>query len=1122
MNKKLIKVSNALSLTEFKHIFRVMKLASLFGTICVSSVFAVNVNSQSLRVSIHANQEQAKEVIKQIEEQTDYLFVYNHDKVNLNSTVTIQANNETVAKVLNQMFAGTDIIYAIQGNNILLMHKDAVIQQQQQSGKVVTGTIVDPSGMPVIGANVMEKGTTNGTITDMDGKFSLNVEKGATLIISYIGFSNQEIKIGNQTNLSITMKEDAEALDELVVTALGIKREEKALGYSVQKVSGEDLSVVKGVNVASSLTGKISGLQINNSSEISESPELKLRGESPLIVIDGVAYGNMSMSDISAEDIESIDVLKGATASALYGVRGRAGAVMITTKKANKEGTLNINVSNNTMFSAGYLKMPEAQHSYSTGNYGILEYNSGNVWGDYMDGHEVEQYDPISKGLKVMPLLSKGGDNIKNFLRSTLVTNTNINISQAGKLGGYRVSATHVYQNGQYPNSKIDKFIVNSSGNITYNKFKLDASFSYKKELAPNMPKVNYGGGNILYNMLIWGGTEYDIRDFKDYWKVKDQEQNWGFKAWYDNPYYIMYERINKQDNDLMNTSLTMNYDIFDNLSVMLRSGFDNYSKGEERRQSVGDSGEKRGYYAYNIYKGSSFNNDLIVKGDYAWKDFSFNFIAGLSSYWYKNESLYSNTRGGLSIPGFYSLNASAERAGVSKTVSEKALYSAYGKAGISWKNGVFVDVTGRNDWSSSLPADSRSYFYPSVSGSVLPTAFFNPIEDVLDFWKIRTSWTVAKKDLSVYEINRVFNVSTDVWNGLSTATYPTKIRDANIKPETESSYEFGTNFRFFNNRLSFDYTYFTRLRYDRLIEANISKASGFSRMITNISEDLKQKGMEFTIGGKPVVNKDFTWESSFNLSFWHWYYHKMDPIHSSKDPRIQEGERYDKLFITDWDRDHEGNIVHQAGLPVKNKYQTVMGYSDPKCILGWTNTFKYKDFDLSISIDGRIGGLMYSWTEQAMWNSGAHPDSDNKWRYDEVVNGLQNYVGQGAMVVSGSATYDPYGKVIEDTRVFAPNNVPVSYQNYTQIYNENPWDHNARQNILDGTFIKLREVALNYTLPSDIAQKIMCKNMRVGIVGQNLLLWTKEFRFSDPDRGKENLNTPTSRYIGFNINLTL
>lgn len=993
---------------------------------------------------------------------------------------------------------------------------------QQANAKKVTGTIVDQAGVPIIGANVVVKGTTNGTITDIDGNFELEVPGGAVLEVSYIGYTTQNIAVGNQTKLSITLSEDTQALDEVVVTALGIKREEKALGYSVQKVTGEDLSVVKGVTVASSLTGKISGLQINNSAEISESPELKLRGESPLIVIDGVAYGNMTMSDISADDIESIDVLKGATASALYGVRGRAGAIMITTKKADKDGTLSVNVSNNTMFSAGYLKMPEAQHSYSTGNYGKLEYNSGNVWGDYMDGHEVEQYDPISKGLKVMPLVSKGADNIKNFLRPSLVTNTNVNISQAGKLGGFRVSATEVHQNGQYPNSKLDKFILNSSGNITLNKFKIDVNFSYKKEMSPNMPKVDYGGGNILYNMLIWGGTEYDIRDFKDYWKVKDQEQNWPFKAWYDNPYYIMNERINEADKNLLNTSMTLSYTFSDKLSLMFRSGFDNYSNTTENRQSIGDSGEKRGYYAFNQYSGSSFNNDLIVNGDYSWNDFGLNFIGGLSSYWYKNTDFTSNTRGGLSLPGFYSLNASLERAAVNRVVKEKALYSIYGKVGLSWKNGVFVDVTGRNDWSSTLPSSSRSYFYPSVSGSVLPTAFFNPIEDILDFWKIRASWTVAKKDLDVYEINRVFDVSTDVWNGLSTATYPSKIRDANIKPETETSFEVGTNFRFFDNRLSFDYTYFTRLRYDRLIEANISEASGFEKMITNTSEELLQKGMEFTLGGKPVTNKDFTWESMVNVSFWHWYYHKMDPIHSSKDPRIQEGERYDKLFITDWERDHEGNIVHQAGLPVKNKYETVMGYSDPKCILGWTNTFRYKGFDLSVSIDGRIGGLMYSWTEQAMWNSGAHPDSDNQWRYDEVVNGKQNYVGQGSMVVSGSAQYDPYGNVISDNRVFAPNNVPVSYQNYTQVYNENPWDHNARQNILDGSFIKLREVALNYTLPSNLANKILCKNIRVGVIGQNLLMWTKEFRFSDPDRGKENLNTPTSRYIGFNINVTL
>lgn len=985
----------------------------------------------------------------------------------------------------------------------------------------VEGIVNDAFG-PVIGASVVEKGnTTNGTITDMNGNFKLNVNDKAVLVISFVGYKTQEVVATDQSALKVTMAEDTELLSEVVVTALGIKREEKALGYSVQKISGENLSVVKGVNVATSLTGKISGLQINNSSEISEAPELKLRGESPLIVIDGVAYGNLTMSDVSADDIESIDVLKGATASALYGVRGRAGAVMITTKKAGKEGKLTVNVSNNTMFSAGYLNMPETQHSYSTGNYGKLEYQSEFVWGDYMDGHEVVQYDPISKGLKKMPLVSKGKDNFKNFLRPSLVTNTNVNISQSGKLGGFRISATHAHQNAQYPNSKLDKFILSGSGNIKLDKFSLDMSFSYKKELSPNMPKTNYGGGNILYNMIVWGGTEYDIRDFKDYWKVENQEQNWAFKNSYDNPYFIMNERITEGDNNLMNTSLTMSYDITDQLSVMLRSGFDTFTNTEEKRQSMGDSGEKRGYYAYNQYTGSSFNNDLIVRGDYNFKDFGLNFIAGLSSYWYKQNDLTANTRGGLSIPGFYSLNASLESVETVKATREKALYGVYGKIGASWKNGVYIDVTGRNDWSSSLPSSSRSYFYPSVSASILPTAFYNPISDVLDFWKIRASWTVAKKDLDVYEINRVFNIDTNVWDGMSTATYPSEIRDANIKPETESSFEIGTNFRFFGNRLEFDYTYFTRLRYDRLVQANISQSSSFEKIITNTSEELIQKGMEFTVSGKPIVSKDFTWESSFNVAFWHWYYHKMDPIHSSKDPRIQKGERYDKLFIYDWEYDHEGNIVHQAGLPIKNKYQTVMGNSDPKCILGWSNTFRYKDFDLSISIDGRIGGLIYSWTEQAMWNAGSHPDSDNQWRYDEVVLGKHNYVGSGSKVVSGSASWDPYGNVISDNRVFAPNDVQVSYQNYTQVYNENPWDHNARQNILDGSFIKLREVALNYTLPQQFSKKLLCNKMRVGIVGQNLLMWTKEFKFSDPDRGYENLNSPTARYIGFNINMS-
>lgn len=348
MNKKLIKVSNALSLTEFKHIFRVMKLTSLFGVLCVSSAFAINVNSQSLRVNIHANQKQAKEVIKQIEEQTDYLFVYNHDKVNLNNTVTIQANNETVAEVLNQMFAGTDIIYAMQGNNILLMQKDAVVQQ---SGKVVTGTIVDPSGMPVIGANVMVKGTTNGTITDMDGKFSLEVEEGATLQISYIGYANQEIKVGNQKTLSIALKEDAEALDEVVVVGYGTQKKVNLTG-SVSSVSSKELIERPQPNVQNMIQGKVNGLQIvtNTAQPGRDSGSILVRGKgsfgadsAPLILVDGVVG---EFSALSPDDIESISVLKDAASASIYGARAANGVILVTTKKG-KVGKAQISYSFN-------------------------------------------------------------------------------------------------------------------------------------------------------------------------------------------------------------------------------------------------------------------------------------------------------------------------------------------------------------------------------------------------------------------------------------------------------------------------------------------------------------------------------------------------------------------------------------------------------------------------------------------------------------------------------------------------------------------------------------------------------------------------------------------------------
>lgn len=318
------------------------------------------------------------------------------------------------------------------------------VEEVLQDAVTVTGNVVDNTGMSVIGANIVEKGTTNGTITDIDGNFSIRVSPGAILQISYTGYKTQEIAVGNQTHLSIKIEEDSELLGEVVVTALGLKREEKALGYAVQKVEGSALNTVKSVDIATSLTGKVAGMNVQNSTEFNAAPTILVRGEEPLIVVDGVPYSNISLRDIASDDVESIDVLKGATASALYGARGGSGVIMVTTKKGGKEG-LDVSVNSSTMFNAGYLAIPEAQHSYSSGTGGVYD-SYDYVWGDKLDiGRTAVQYNPYTYQWEEAPLVSKGKNNFRNFLEQGMSTNNNVSIAWKGEHGGFRTSLNHVY-----------------------------------------------------------------------------------------------------------------------------------------------------------------------------------------------------------------------------------------------------------------------------------------------------------------------------------------------------------------------------------------------------------------------------------------------------------------------------------------------------------------------------------------------------------------------------------------------------------------------------------------------------------------------------------------------------
>ena len=1094
------------------------------------AVYADVSYAESTLLTVQMNERSVKDVFDYIEENSEFIFVYHGANIDLNRMVSVDVKNRTVENILHQMFDGTNVEFIINNRQIIVRKKavsgnPVVLPVGQQDKKIsVSGTVKDAAGEPLIGVNVIVKGTTIGNVTDIDGHFTLSdIAPNAILQISYIGY--QTVEVPAKANVSVVLKEDSEQLDEVVVTALGIKREEKALGYAVQKVSGESLNAVKSVNVATNLTGKIAGLNVQNSTEFNESPSLSLRGETPLLVVDGVPYRNMSLSDIAPDDIESVDVLKGATASALYGARGGSGAIMVTTKRGAEEG-LQIEVNSSTMFNAGYLKLPEVQTSYSTGQAG--KYLAGSyVWGDKMDiGREALQWNPYTYEWEMRPLVSVGKDNLKNFQELSFVTNNNVSVTQKGKLGSFRTSLTHVYNKGQWPNEKLNKLTYTASGTMNVGKFTADAGITYNKRFYPNMGGTGYGGSGYLYNLLIWSGADFDIRDYKNYWiPGKEGElSNWMDRSWYENPYMIANEVTTANDYNLVNAYVNASYEILPWLKATLRSGADYYGSKTEWKTPIGSAagwGSKKGYYGIREESGFSINNDLLLMAEKQFGDFSVDGFIGGSIYYYNTNSLTGETKNGIILPEYYSLQASVEPATASKSFSQKQVNSIYGKVAASWKSTVFVEVTGRNDWSSTLPEETRSYFYPSVAGSLVLSEFI-PMPSWASFWKVRASWTKTKQDAGVYDINKVYSITTNVWNDLTAAYNPRSMRSALLKPSESRTYEIGTAFSFLQNRLRVDYAYYNKENYNNTRSASLSPTTGYTSTLINYGETQVRKGHEITVSGDIIKRDDLMWTATFNWARDRYYYGDIDPVYSTQKPWVAKGERWDWISAYDYQRDKDGNIIHNSeGLPLINPYESLQGYTSPDWIWGLSTTLKWKNFTFDIAVDGRVGGLAHSQTEQALWNSGAHIDSDNQYRYDEVVNGKLTYIGEGVKLVSGSAEWDSYGNVLSDDRVFAPNDIVVSYESY--MTNMNPYIGTIRtQNLLDQTFIKLRNVAINYSLPKNICEKIKMQGVTVGIVGQNLLMWTKEFRFADPDKGSDNINTPSTRLIGFNVKLDI
>lgn len=1131
----------------------IMRNALLLILLSAFQVVASSSYSQTKKLSVNMDAVTVKQVLAAVEEQSEFFFLYNSELIDVDKKVSVSIENETISTVLDQLFDKDKVGVLINDKYIILTPKTANADDQ----KSVTGKVTDQNGEALVGVTVIEKGTTHGTITNIDGSYTMSdLNPDAVLVFSFIGMLSQEVTVGNQTSINVALKSDAIGIEEVVVTALGIKREQKALGYSVQAVSGQDLQKVTGVDVSTSLTGKVAGVLVQNSSDFNVDPKITIRGEeNPLIIIDGIAYANKSLSDIAAEDIESISVLKGATASALYGFRGERGAILITTKNGStgKKG-VSVDLTSNTMFTAGFLAIPEKQTVYGRGYNGNYDIKQTQSWGPAMDGTVRTQWDPYLMDYRDYPYEAVGANNFNNFIEPGYVSNNNVNVGFRSDNIAVRSSLNWTQQKGVYPNSKLDKYSYTLGADVNLDKFQLTTNMSYTKRESPNMGSNGYTSYDVMYALLIYSPADYNILDYKDnYWLIKDEQQNWTYPTGnINNPYFDRYEKINEVSRDIFNADLTANYEITDWLKVTARSGVDFYVDRGQQRISIGSwtssgntavpgipypwNGTKTGAYMTGRTQGFSINNDLLLQGSQKFVDdkFQLEYLAGGTIYYRRDDNINGQTTNGISIPGYYSLKASVGSARVGESTNAEQANSLFGRVGLSWNNLIFLDITGRNDWTSRLANDvvaksDRSYFYPSVSGSFVVSELLpESTKDWMSLLKVRGSWTQAKTAPPVYGINSVFTVNAGTWLDYNGASAPHTMYLSSYSPNDYATTELGFQTILFKNRLSFDVSYYNKRIYNQLVSASRTPASGISSIYLNSDEERARRGWDVVMSVTPVKKQDLQWDLTFNWGTYKEIYTKIDPVNTTNVDKdwVKEGNRTDYITIQDFEyQPGTGAIIWSNGKPLRSKIYTFYGYRLPDWNWGLSSSLRYKDFTLFMSFDGVVGGLMNTVTESYMWQAGVHPESVTETRALDVADpGSKNYIGEGVKVVSGSATYDVSGNILTDDRVFAPNDVPESYQNAIKaLHASSVWGGTPTPNdIYERTFFKLREISLTYTVPNQLAAKMgPVKGASISFVGQNVLFWAKDFKYSDPDGGSEDFSDPSVRYLGGNIKLS-
>ncbi|CAM1358808.1 SusC-like TonB-dependent outer membrane receptor precursor [Tenacibaculum litopenaei] len=1052
--------------------------------------------------------------------------------------------------------------------------------------RTIRGTIrsaEDQTTIPFV--NITVQNSTIGVYSDELGQFELVLPKiPAVVQFSLLGYETQKITIAEQTTIDVLLKESNTALDEVVITALNKKRASKELGYAVQKLTPKEIASVKSVNFLDNLAGKLAGVTITSGSAtgVGSSSKITIRGEqsfsnnNPLFIVDGtpinnntvfnftseaaagfqeVDFGNGAMA-VNPDDIASVTVLKGASAGALYGTRASNGVIIINTKKAKKDFSLSVNSS---LFIEEAFQLPQFQNLYGQGNSGAFAFKDGlgggtndNItysWGPRLDqGTLIPQFDSpvylangqvvrggdtaLYSGVAITPTpFVSNPNNLKDFYRTGITTINNIAIGSAFDKGAVRFSLTDLDSESIIPGVNLERTTLATHLNFKpSDKTSINTHITYINTSSDNRPSNGYGSENVNYSLVAWGPRSLNINNLKNYWQPGlEGRQQYSFNyTFFDNPYFILQENRNSFGRDRLYGNIAVNHNITDHLSLSLRTGMDYSTEKRRFLRNFSTNRFRNGAYAEHDVNYREINTDFLVNYKNTFGDFSLDVSFGGNRLDKKASSKQQQTTQ-LAQPGIFSFNNAASPVETFDFRSEKRINSLYGLAKFGYKDTYFLDITGRNDWSSALAtpfsADNTSFFYPSVSGSVIVSNLLS-LPKAISFAKLRASIAQVGNDTNPYQTSRSFVPSTHV-NALPTFTSQNFIPNENLRPEKTTSYELGADLRFFKDRLQFDITYYNATTQDQILSLPIPISSGYSQQVVNGGK-VVSKGWEVIANITPIATADFSWNSSLNFSTNTATITELPQkdgrvtlaysrVYNNPDQtvwfQVEEGGRIGDFYGTGYLKNENGEFVLTPdGRYIADPTLKKLGNYNPDFTLGIGNSFRYKNWSLNFLFDWRQGGELVSRTLSLAGVAGQLAETSNR-----PSSGI---IAQG--VVNTGTPQNP---------IYTPNTTPVSAESYYRQY----YDRNHEENnVYDASFLKLRQVALGYSFTLKNKQFGIFKKgtkVNLSLIGRNLFAISKIPHF-DPEQlavqgqglisGVEDMSYASTRSFGFKLGLQL